>query len=101
MAFHTFSCIPGPPGIGKTAIISKIGMILGRAPRRFNLSSSITVGDLIGKYVPRGNSFEWQDGYIIQALFDKKKPWILLDEVCICSFGKWSKTDCSLAMWIL
>jgi hypothetical protein len=75
--------LEGPPGIGKTAVVEHVASLLGYPCERINLSGSVTVGQLLGSYVPQvvggQRVFAWQDGVLMQAL--KRGAWVLLDEV--------------------
>ena len=64
--------LEGPPGIGKTAVVNQVAMLLGVECERINFSSNTTIEHLYGSMVPRcveGNRiFQWQDGKLLQAL---------------------------------
>ncbi|GMH34713.1 hypothetical protein BSKO_02574 [Bryopsis sp. KO-2023] len=75
--------LEGPPGIGKTAVVSQIASLLGGECVRINLSKNTSVQHLLGSVMPRfsknGRVFEWQDGKLVQALRSRK--WVLLDGI--------------------
>ncbi|CAF3680158.1 unnamed protein product [Rotaria sp. Silwood1] len=76
--------LEGPPGIGKTQVVTQVCQLLNKQCERINLSANTSLDQLIGCIIPRCNEngrriFEWQDGKILSAL--KKRKWILLDEL--------------------
>jgi hypothetical protein len=75
--------LEGPPGIGKTAVVEAMACLLGYPCERVNLSGSVTLGQLLGSYVPQvvggQRVFTWQEGVLVRAL--RRGAWVLLDEV--------------------
>lgn len=75
--------LEGPPGIGKTAVVQQVAVLLGHKCARINLSANTTLEQLLGSYVPkqlRGRRvFAWQDGALSRAV--REGCWLLLDEI--------------------
>ncbi|CAF0986919.1 unnamed protein product [Didymodactylos carnosus] len=76
--------LEGPPGVGKTQVVTQVCQLLNKQCERINLSANTSLDQLIGCIIPRCNEngrriFEWQDGKILSAL--RLKKWILLDEL--------------------
>lgn len=88
---RVFACISagsallleGPPGVGKTAVCTKVAKMLGRKCERINCASNTSLDALFGGVVPRFKDgvrvFEWQDGVLSVAL--KQGSWLLFDEI--------------------
>ncbi len=53
----------GPPGMGKTTIAMKTL----RDPLAVTLNEESTVAELLGHWVPKGDSFVWHDGALTKA----------------------------------
>jgi MoxR-like ATPase len=77
--------LEGPPGVGKTSLISYLAKKSGIPFFRVNLNEQTDMIDLLGSDVPSDNSalFKWADGVLIQAM--KQGAWILLDEMNMAS----------------
>jgi midasin len=77
--------LEGPPGVGKTSLISYLAKKSGIPFFRVNLNEQTDMIDLLGTDVPSDNSalFKWADGVLIQAM--KQGAWILLDEMNMAS----------------
>ena len=80
--------LSGPPGTGKTAVVSQVAkMVTGQEVVRINFSANTSLDHLMGAVVPRcvngKRTFEWQDGKIVQAL--RAGQWLLLDEINLAS----------------
>jgi hypothetical protein len=87
--------LEGPTGVGKSAIISEAARLLGKQLIRFNMSSSITPEDLLGrvlmKAAPAGSSSNSSSGtgggYVFEhqlqpfAAAFEAGHWLLLDEL--------------------
>jgi MoxR-like ATPase len=77
--------LEGPPGVGKTAVVTRAAnMLLGHGNcERINMSTSITVEQLFGSVYPQlaqgKKVFVWRDGSLTQAL--KSGKWVLFDEL--------------------
>jgi MoxR-like ATPase len=96
--------LEGPPGVGKTSLISNLAKLTGHNLVRINLSEHSEISDLLGSDLPapldydqtaeeeengsaskRGKStssgpkFVWCDGVFLTAL--KRGDWVLLDEL--------------------
>ena len=79
--------IEGPPGVGKTSLISALSEIIGIGLTRINLSAQTELGDLFGSDVPlegqAAGRFGWRDASFLQAL--REGRWVLLDEMNLAS----------------
>ena len=76
--------LEGPPGIGKTAIVTYLSNLMGyRDVCRINFSDSTTKEQLFGSFIPRvvdnKRTFEWTDGVVTTAL--RNGSWIIFDEI--------------------
>ena len=99
--------LEGPPGVGKTSLISNLAKLTGHNLVRINLSEHSEISDLLGSDLPApldydhemisvennvgtscernsssstsGPKFVWCDGVFLTAL--KKGDWVLLDEL--------------------
>ena len=90
--------LEGPPGVGKTSLISNLAKLSGHNLVRINLSEHSEISDLLGSDLPApleyeqseskkskgkstssGPKFVWCDGVFLTAL--KKGDWVLLDEL--------------------
>ena len=79
--------LEGPPGVGKTTLISQLATLSGHRLVRINLSEHSELSDLIGADLPTSNDgdnggatkFSWCDGVFLTAL--KNGDWVLLDEL--------------------
>ncbi|CAF3117103.1 unnamed protein product [Rotaria sp. Silwood2] len=75
--------LEGPPGIGKTHVVTQVCKLVNKTCERINMSANTSLDQLIGCIIPRCSNgrrvFEWQDGKVLDAL--KKKHWILFDEL--------------------
>ena len=85
---HFAPLLIGPPGIGKTAIITYLANLLGKnidgnGVARINFSESTTKEQLFGSYIPKvidgKRSFQWTDGSVVRAL--RNGNWIIFDEI--------------------
>ncbi|KAH0786656.1 P-loop containing nucleoside triphosphate hydrolase protein [Histomonas meleagridis] len=79
--------IEGPPGVGKTSLITSLGEILGFNVVRINLSEHTEMLDLVGSELPvedeESGKFAWRDGAFLTAL--KNGDWVILDELNLAS----------------
>ena len=95
--------LEGPPGVGKTSLISNLAKLTGHKLVRINLSEHSEISDLLGSDLPApmdydqsseeeddlnkkgkkstssGPKFVWCDGVFLTAL--KSGDWVLLDEL--------------------
>jgi len=75
--------LEGATGVGKSATIQEAARITGNELVRFNMSSGITIDDLLGKMAlvmtPDGEDFQLQKQPFTEA-FEQGK-WLLLDEL--------------------
>ena len=79
--------LEGPPGVGKSTIISTLSRAAGRYLYRYNLSEQTDLTDLFGSDLPVPNGlpgqFAWVDGPFLSAI--QNGDWILLDEINLAS----------------
>jgi len=79
--------LEGPPGVGKTSLLTTLAAAAGHPIVRINLSEQTDMMDLLGMDLPvtggRGGEFRWCDGIFLQAL--KAGHWVLLDELNLAS----------------
>lgn len=73
--------LEGPPGVGKTSLITFLAKKIGIKLYRINLSEQTDLIDLLGSDVPSDGSsiFQWADGALLKAM--KEGSWLLLDEL--------------------
>ncbi|CAF4499017.1 unnamed protein product, partial [Rotaria sp. Silwood2] len=75
--------LEGPPGIGKTQVVTQVCSLLGKECERINLSANTTLDQLIGCIIPRCVNgvrvFQWQEGRLVKAI--RAQRWILFDEL--------------------
>ncbi|KAL0222135.1 hypothetical protein RCL1_001989 [Eukaryota sp. TZLM3-RCL] len=75
--------IEGPPGAGKTSLVTALGTLTGNPTIRINFSEHSDMMDLIGCFVPSsstsGSDFIWSDGVLLTAL--KQGYWVIFDEI--------------------
>ncbi|CAF1151526.1 unnamed protein product, partial [Rotaria sordida] len=75
--------LEGPPGIGKTQVVTQVCQLLNKECERINLSSNTSLDQLIGCIIPRFingiRTFQWQEGRVLSAI--KTQKWILFDEL--------------------
>jgi MoxR-like ATPase len=79
--------LEGPPGVGKTSLLTTLAAAAGHQIVRINLSEQTDMMDLLGMDLPvaggKGGEFRWCDGIFLQAL--KAGDWVLLDELNLAS----------------
>jgi midasin len=79
--------LEGPPGVGKSTIISTLATAAGRSLCRYNLSEQTDLHDLFGSELPVPNGlpgqFSWVDGPFLTAI--RNGDWVLLDEINLAS----------------
>ena len=75
--------LEGPPGIGKTRVVTQVCTLLNQQCERINFSANTSLDQLIGCIIPRFVNglriFQWQEGRILSAI--KAHKWILFDEL--------------------
>lgn len=82
--------LEGPPGVGKTSLITTLSKISGHELVRINLSEQTELSDLLGSDLPVADAdndsedsnaarFRWYDGVLLTAM--KLGQWVLLDEL--------------------
>ncbi|CAF1101764.1 unnamed protein product, partial [Didymodactylos carnosus] len=75
--------LEGPPGIGKTQVITQVCSLLNKQCERINLSANTSLDQLIGCIIPRFVNgiqiFQWQEGRVLSVI--KAQKWILFDEL--------------------
>ena len=79
--------LEGPPGVGKTSLVSAIARHTGTHLTRINLSSQTDLVDLFGSDIPaeqaEAGNFVWNDAPFLRALLNGH--WVLLDEMNLAS----------------
>lgn len=79
--------LEGPPGVGKTTLVSALAQMLGVPLTRINLSGQTDLVDLFGSDIPiegaKPGNFGWRDAPFLQAL--QTGGWVLLDEMNLAS----------------
>ncbi|TPX46650.1 hypothetical protein SeMB42_g02317 [Synchytrium endobioticum] len=79
--------LEGPPGVGKTSLITAIGHLVRKPVVRINLSDQTDLMDLFGSDLPveggEPGEFAWRDGPFLMAM--KRGDWVLLDELNLAS----------------
>jgi midasin len=76
--------LEGPPGTGKSQIVSALAEVCGQPLVRINLSDQTELLDLLGQDMPNssaegGGLFSWVDGPLLKAV--RAGHWVLLDEL--------------------
>ncbi|CAF3506451.1 unnamed protein product [Rotaria sp. Silwood1] len=75
--------LEGPPGTGKTQVVTQVCSLLGKECERINLSANTSLDQLIGCIIPRFVNgvrvFQWQEGRVLSAI--RAQRWILFDEL--------------------
>ncbi|CAF4496215.1 unnamed protein product, partial [Rotaria sp. Silwood2] len=75
--------LEGPPGIGKTQVVTQVCALLNKKCERINMSANTSLDQLIGCVIPRfvngTRIFQWQEGRVLSAI--KAQKWILFDEL--------------------
>ncbi|KAI0564898.1 AAA ATPase [Gracilaria domingensis] len=77
--------LEGPPGSGKSSLISAMADLSGNDFIRINLSESTEMSDLVGTDAPDSTdgSFKFCEGPLLNAM--KHGSWVLLDELNLAS----------------
>ncbi|KAL0244720.1 hypothetical protein GEMRC1_008802 [Eukaryota sp. GEM-RC1] len=77
--------VEGPPGAGKTSLVTALGALAKETVVRINFSEHSDMMDLLGSFVPNPSSddtsadFVWVDGILLTSL--KHGFWVILDEI--------------------
>ncbi|KAM0680844.1 hypothetical protein GINT2_001118 [Glugoides intestinalis] len=75
--------LEGEPGVGKTSIIQHISSQVEIPVLRINLSEQTEMSDLLGSYVPRGDTIFFAESEMVKHLRDGH--WVILDEINLCT----------------
>lgn len=82
MSINKPMLLEGPPGVGKSSLVSTLSSIYNQKLYRVNLYSQTDLIDLLGSDVPdphQAGSFRWCDGVLLRAM--KEGAWIIFDEI--------------------
>lgn len=84
--------LEGPPGVGKSSLVTNLAKFTGHKLIRINLSEHSELSDLLGSDLPAADDenkqndststtpkFKWCDGIFLKAM--KEGSWVLLDEL--------------------
>lgn len=69
----------GETGTGKTTKIRELAKKHNKTLIRVNLNGQTEASDLVGKYAPNTQHFDWVNGILTQAMIDG--DWIVFDEI--------------------
>lgn len=75
--------LEGEPGVGKTSIVQHIAKQIDIPVLRINLSEQTEMSDLLGSYVPRGDTICFAESELVKHL--REGYWIILDEINLCT----------------
>lgn len=75
--------LQGEPGVGKTSIVQSIANAIDIPVIRINLSDQTEMSDLVGSYLPQGDSIKFVESEMIK--FIRLGYWIILDEINLCT----------------
>jgi midasin len=75
--------LEGEPGVGKTSIITSIAKSIKIPILRINLSEQTEMSDLIGTYLPIGDSIKFIESEMVEYM--RQGYWIILDEINLCT----------------
>ena len=79
--------VEGPPGVGKTTLITTLAKEVGIPLTRVNLSDQTDLMDLFGSDIPleceSAGHFGWRDAPFLRAM--QNGEWVLLDEMNLAS----------------
>lgn len=75
--------LEGEPGVGKTSIIQSVADACGIKVLRVNLSEQTEMSDLVGTYLPIGDSIKFVESEMVSYM--RKGYWIILDEINLCT----------------
>lgn len=79
--------LEGPPGVGKTSLVTTLAGLSKHRLHRINLSDQTDLVDLFGSDLPveggQSGEFAWRNGIFLTAL--ENGDWVLLDEMNLAS----------------
>lgn len=75
--------LQGEPGVGKTSIIQSIAKAVNIPVLRINLSDQTEMSDLVGSYLPQGETIKFVESEMIKYI--KSGFWVILDEINLCT----------------
>lgn len=67
----------GPPGVGKSRFGMDMLKVNFKTVYQITLNDDISVQELLGHYVPKGNEFVWHDGPIAMAMRDSEGALVI------------------------
>lgn len=83
MTLNKGMLLQGEPGVGKTSIVQSIAKAVGIPVLRINLSDQTEMSDLVGSYLPQGESIKFVESEMVH--FIRSGYWIILDEINLCT----------------
>ncbi len=84
---HVASCakigepclLEGPTSTSKTSSILYVASLIGQPVARMNLSGQTDTSELVGRYMPTANGWQFHEGIVIRAM--REGLWLVLDEL--------------------
>lgn len=71
--------LEGETASSKTSAVLFLAQLLGQGVLRVNLHGQTDTAELIGRYMPQGRAWRWNDGAIPRAMTEGL--WVILDEI--------------------